>query len=119
MIRGVGIDLLDIARMERILGREHFMTRVFTASERERIGRGPLSAQTAAGIFCAKEACAKAMGKGLGGLRFQEVSVEKIASGQPYLVFSGGMAGQTFRAHLSISHSGGSAVAVVVLEDEA
>ena len=63
MIIGVGFDLVDIIRIERLIGDTRFLERVFSEEEREYIasqGRG--AAQSAAGMFAAKEAAAKALG---------------------------------------------------------
>ena len=102
----LGLDLLDIARMERRLTSEGFMRRCFTAEERAYIARkGAGAAQTAAGIFCAKEALAKATGTPLlRVLRHSEVL--HTASGQPYFNLPG--------VSLSISHTAATAAAVVL-----
>jgi holo-[acyl-carrier protein] synthase len=63
---GVGLDLLDISRMENKLEDGRFMNRIYTAGEKAYIlSRGKFSASSAAGIFCAKEAFMKAVGEGL------------------------------------------------------
>ena len=58
MIFGVGIDLIDIERIERAIQKPHFVERIFSEEERENIARK--GAQTAAGYWAAKEAIAKA-----------------------------------------------------------
>ena len=64
-IIGIGTDLCSIARIERAMEKEHFYMKVFLPGERaylERAGRG--KAQSAAAMFAAKEAVAKALGTG-------------------------------------------------------
>lgn len=66
MIRGVGLDLCEIARMEKTLADERFLARYFTEAERDYIlGRGRGAAQSLAGCYAAKEAVVKAMGCGI------------------------------------------------------
>ena len=65
MIIGVGIDSLRIARMENAVKREAFLNRVFTENERRYLNGKYLAAQSAAGMFCAKEAVLKALSLGI------------------------------------------------------
>ena len=69
---GVGIDLLDVARLERALQRRpRLAERVFTEAEREYAAGRPRPAMHLAARFCAKEAVAKALG--LTGWSFRDV----------------------------------------------
>ena len=70
MIRGIGCDLCAIPRMEEILQDGRFLRRYFTADERAYILDRVQAAQTAAGIFAAKEALLKALGTGFRALRW-------------------------------------------------
>ena len=74
-MNAVGADILEISRMRRLLENDYFMRRVFSAREREYIAsKCTAAAQSAAGIFCAKEAFIKATGvTGLSMLRKSEV----------------------------------------------
>lgn len=119
MIFGVGIDLLEIERMERLLQNDAFMERVFTEYERTYIaGKGRAAAASAAGMFCAKEAASKALGRGL-AISLQEIEVRHTEHGAPYLTLYGKAAeeygGLTF--NLSITHTGVTAGAVVTAEN--
>ena len=68
LILGIGADLCDIRRVERVMERfgERFLLRVFTEAERARAARRHkrLWPGTFAKRFAAKEACAKALGTG-------------------------------------------------------
>ena len=68
-MRGLGIDLCGVGRIERELKRgDAFLRRFFTNSERAYIAsRGQMGAQSAAAMFAAKEAFLKAVGAGIGG----------------------------------------------------
>ncbi|HEU0103328.1 MAG TPA: holo-ACP synthase [Mycobacteriales bacterium] len=114
-IVGVGVDVVDVARLERVLARTpRLADRLFTAGERER------SVESLAARFAAKEAVAKALGAP-GGLRWLDAEVLTGERGRPVLALHGGVAAeaeaQGIRTwHLSLSHDGGLATAVVVAE---
>lgn len=116
MIVGVGIDVVDIARLDRALARTpRLALRLFTDAEQSTRRPGSLAAR-----FAAKEATAKALGAP-GGLRWRDAEVVSDDAGRPHLVLHGGVAeeaaAQGIRTwHLSLSHDGGVATAVVVAE---
>ena len=121
MILGIGVDLCEIARLERAIAREGFLMRFFTQEERDYIAsRGAMGAQSAAGLFAAKEAMLKALGVGL-ALPLREAGVTHDAQGAPRAALTGAaaarlaaMGGRTM--HLSISLEGGMGVAMAVAE---
>jgi holo-[acyl-carrier protein] synthase len=95
MIIGLGTDLCDIRRVERVMARfgDRFLERVFTETERARAARRTeaLRAGTFAKRFAAKEACAKALGTGFAkGVFHSDMGVVNLASGQPTLALTGG-----------------------------
>ena len=95
MIIGLGTDLCDIRRVERVMSRfgDRFLERVFTATERARAARrtDSLQAATFAKRFAAKEACAKALGTGFSqGVFHSDMGVVNLPSGRPTMVLSGG-----------------------------
>ena len=95
MILGVGLDLIDIRRIERTLERfgERFVERVFTPAERLRAERRPNPAASYAKRYAAKEACAKALGTGFRrGVYWRDIGVLNRASGQPIVHLTGGAA---------------------------
>ena len=96
MILGTGTDILDIRRIEKTLARfgERFEQRIFTELERKRAARRPEQrAATYAKRFCAKEACAKALGTGIHrGVYWRDMGVANLPSGQPTMRLSGGAA---------------------------
>ncbi len=120
-----GVDLVAIARIERLLDRnaERFLARLCTAAEREARGPSP-RAESIAACFAAKEAVAKALGVGLrpfaaDGVDLHEIEVLHDARGRPFLRLSGQAArrAEALGVHewsLSISHESGLAVALVV-----
>ena len=120
MILGIGIDLADIGRIERAVARHpRFLERVYSEAERAAVARK--GAQTAAGYFAAKEAVSKALGTGIRGFSMADISIEPDGLGKPTARLSGGalrrmeeMGGKSLL--VSITHAGGFAAAVAVLE---
>jgi holo-[acyl-carrier protein] synthase len=93
MILGIGSDLCDIRRIEKVLERhgERFIARVFTAVERAKAEKRAGRAETYAKRFAAKEACAKALGTGFrGGVFFRDLGVVNLPSGRPTMALTGG-----------------------------
>jgi len=124
VIIGLGIDVLEVARMGEALRRhgEHFESRVFTDSERESCRNRGDRILALAARFAAKEACLKALGTGWAeGVGFRDVEVVRNGNEPPRLILHGGAAriaearGVT-RWHVSLTHQPGIAAAVVVLE---
>ncbi|WP_298427967.1 holo-ACP synthase [Rhodoblastus sp.] len=92
MIVGLGVDLCDIRRIERALEKygERFTRRCFTPVERAKADGRKARAATYAKRFAAKEACAKALGTGLGqGVSWQDMGVVNDSFGRPSLELKG------------------------------
>ena len=93
MILGIGSDLCDIRRIEKVLARhgDRFIHRVFTETERNRAERKATRVETYAKRFAAKEACAKALGTGFRrGVFFRDLGVVNLPSGRPTMKLTGG-----------------------------
>ncbi|MDL2253614.1 holo-ACP synthase [Ruminococcaceae bacterium OttesenSCG-928-I18] len=121
MIFGIGMDCVEIARMDKSLARPRFIKRVFSTEESALFAtKGKGAAASAAACFAAKEAFLKACGRGLGTFSLPEIAALRRSSGAPYFVFSGAAAEfcsrNSLSCHLSLSHEGGLAFAYVVLE---
>ncbi len=86
MITGIGTDLVEIARVQKAIGRSAFLEKVYTKKERELIAARSVRA---AGNFAAKEAVAKALGCGFAGIAPAEIEVLREPSGMPYVVLHG------------------------------
>ncbi len=116
----VGVDLVEISRVERVLQRhgERFLRRVYT--EREvAYARGRAAAL--ATRWAAKEAAAKAFGTGIGSIRFNEIEILCDEQGKPELHLHGRaaqLANQCQWKYLavSLSHAGDCAIAFVVAQ---
>jgi holo-[acyl-carrier protein] synthase len=110
MIVGLGLDLVDIARIEEAMKNPRFIFRVLTDAEREMCR----TAQCVAGRWAAKEAIAKAIGL---PLTWQQVEVLPDETGAPHVkVDSPSFDPVRLRIHVSITHERDHAAAVAVLE---
>lgn len=118
---GIGVDVCEIARVGRLLGRSpRAGERLFTAHELAYAGTGPVAATRLAARFAAKEAVVKTLGGAAAGMTWHDVSVHSDGAA-PRLVVSGAVAERAAALgvrfwHLSLSHDAGVAVAVVVAE---
>jgi holo-[acyl-carrier protein] synthase len=122
VVLGIGIDLCEVPRVERAVARhgERFLSRVYRDGELRRPRGSPVFAEHAAGLFAAKEAAMKALGTGLRGVSFREVAVTRAPGGAPRLALFGRAAARAAAlgaaaAHVSITHTGEMAAAVVLL----
>ncbi|GAB2701511.1 holo-ACP synthase [Paenibacillus thermoaerophilus] len=129
MIIGIGNDLVELARIRGMLdgpAGERFCERVLTPAEREleasRKGRRRI--EFVAGRFAAKEAVAKALGTGIGGIvGLQDIEVLADEAGRPVCVLSAACRARlgwgddgSWRIHVSLSHSDTFAAAVAIVE---
>ncbi len=124
MILGTGIDTVEIARFQRFIdeGNQALLNRLFAVAELECCVSKKQAASCLAGRFAAKEAFVKALGTGLrDGLNWIEIEVVNDLLGKPSIKLSG-VTERIFlnrgsaAIHLSISHDGANAVAIVILE---
>jgi holo-[acyl-carrier protein] synthase len=100
MILGIGSDLVDIRRIEKVIARhgERFINRIFTDIERAKAERRATRIETYAKRFAAKEACSKALGTGFRrGVFFKDMGVVNLPSGRPTMQLTGGALDQLRR----------------------
>ena len=127
MILGLGSDLVDIRRIEKVLARhgDRFIRRIFTPVEIAKAERRATRIDTYAKRFAAKEACAKALGTGFRkGVFFRDLGVVNLPSGRPTLALTGGAlirlreitpAGYEARIDLSLTDEYPLAQAIVII----
>ena len=121
MIVSVGIDVVLVSRFARAMERTPLLVeRLFTASERVTSSGNPRSPESLAARFAAKEAVAKALGAPA-GLHWHDCEIVTDPDGRPWLTVSGTVAAVAtergvHRWHLSLSHDGGIASAMVLAE---
>ena len=97
MIIGIGSDIIDITRIEKVIGRhgDRFIDRIFTEAERAkaepRSKMPKLIWATYAKRFAAKEACSKALGTGIRrGVWWRDMGVVNLPGGRPTMKLTGG-----------------------------
>ncbi len=124
MIKGLGVDTIELERIERVY-REYnprFIDRVYSSEEKAYALRFKDPVPRLAARFAAKEACMKALGTGWNfGVRWKDISVVNNRMGKPELVLTGKAKDffekmEAGHVHLSITHSRRYATAVVIFE---
>lgn len=121
VIVAVGIDVVLVDRFARALARTPLLAdRLFTEAERHTRSGSPRSPESLAARFAAKEAVAKALGAPA-GLSWHDCEIVPDPDGRPWLAVSGTVAAVADARgvnhwHLSLSHDGGIASAMVVAE---
>ena len=123
MIYGIGVDLVDVRRVEAIIFRwqDRFLRRIFTQKEIHYCNNKKNPAQRFATRYAAKEAFLKALfPKGMSGISVLEVEIDQKES-RPVVNMFGGVKKYADeigikKVHLMVSHDGNYGIANVVLE---
>ncbi len=124
MILGMGLDMVEVSRIQRAMDRfgRRFLQKLFSPSEIAYCSEKVLKAECLAGTFAAKEAFLKALGTGVSkGISFLEVEVVRERGAPPTISVSG-RAKEAMEKKggkeviLSITHDGGFALAAVVIQ---
>tara|TARA_R110002095_G_scaffold87238_4_gene76006 strand:- start:3735 stop:4142 length:408 start_codon:yes stop_codon:yes gene_type:complete len=129
MIIGLGTDIVEIARIEKLYHRfgTRFLQRLFTENEQAYCAEKTHAALARyAKRFAAKEACLKALGTGRShSIKWRDIDVTRTNLGQPTLSLSGKCLdialkrlepGYSLKAHVSLSDTKDLAQATVILE---
>ncbi|MCL2804595.1 MAG: holo-ACP synthase [Treponema sp.] len=122
MITGIGVDIVQINRMERWLDDEKLLERFFHPKELLlSSARKNSKSQALAARFAAKEAFGKALGTGLAQISLKDIMIYNDDNGKPELKLFGS-AQEAFeksgaaKAHVSLSHEKENAIAMIILE---
>ncbi|MDR0599578.1 MAG: holo-ACP synthase [Treponema sp.] len=122
MIVGVGVDAVKVSRLEKWAADSALLERFFDPREISAVReRGGGMVRSLAARFAAKEAFVKALGTGLAGIVLRDIMVLNPLDRRPELTLEGSalealrVSGGT-RAHLSLTHEGDMAIALVVVE---
>ena len=126
MIVGIGVDIVDVARVEGLLARyrDRFVRRCFTDAEAGYARKSVREAERLAGRFAVKEAVLKAFGTGKSqGILWRDVETIRGAMGKPEVILYGNALEYMKKLNgksifVSITHDGGKAVAFVIIETE-
>lgn len=122
MIRGIGVDIVEIGRIRRLIeSEEHrFLNKVFTSAEIAYCNAKANRFQHFAARFAAKEAVSKALATGWAGdFRWKHVEVTNDPSGLPRIAVYGSLREHLGSAHIqiSLSHADTYVVAVALIEE--
>ncbi len=121
MIKGTGIDITEIDRIRKNLDNEKFMNKIFSKNEQEYLRTRKYNAQTAAGMFAAKEAVSKCLGTGFSNFGPCHVEIFKDEMGKPSVKLTDNALKRSEELeisiiHVSISHTRELAAAFCVAE---
>ena len=121
MIIGIGIDIIEINRIEKVMLRtSSFIEKSFTSNEIEYFKSKGLKGNVIAGNFAAKEAISKAIGTGFRGFGLKDIEVLRDGLGKPVVNLSYKIYKlldiKEFNMHVSISHNKENAIAYAVME---
>ena len=121
MADGIGIDLVEVSRIEDMMKKPGFLERVFTPAEIKECQSFKHSAESFAARFAAKEAVGKALGTGVGGkLSWHDVEILRTEHGSPIVNISPSAMEQLNHRSIkiSLSHTDSYAVAVAIIDKE-
>jgi|SRR5271157_2018688 len=118
MILRTGVDLIEISRVSAVITRhgKHYLNRIYTDAELEQYGQ---NAESLAGRFAAKEAVAKALGTGIGDVKWKDIEILGDEQNAPVITLRGAAERTAKKLGLnewsvSISHSESHAIAITV-----
>ncbi|MFO7841739.1 MAG: holo-ACP synthase [Fidelibacterota bacterium] len=113
-----GIDIVDIARFDKLVSKAAFMNKYFHPAEIDYVNRSAHAARHLAVRFAAKEAVRKVLLSHVDTLSWKDSWIENDQSGKPYLHFSDKIKGKIGIRHasVSLSHTDSTAVAIVMID---
>ena len=121
MITGIGIDIIEISRIDQSISQygNAFLSKLFTDNEIQYCSSKQFPTQHFAARFAAKEAFSKAISTGWSGeFEWKNIEVKNDPAGKPDFILYGKTAEtlQGYSVFLSMSHSDSTVVAFVVIE---
>lgn len=121
MIKGTGIDITEVDRIKNNLAHEKFISKIYSKNEIEYLNLRKFNAQTAAGMFAAKEAVSKSLGTGFSNFGPCHIEILKDELGKPHVNLTGNALKRAKEIgieniQVSISHTEEYAIAFCVAE---
>jgi len=118
-IKGIGCDIVSISRIAKVIVDQKFLDKVYTVYEQDYIYQK--GAQTAAGLWAAKEAVSKALETGFVGFTAKDIEIRHNESGTPQIMLYNGAKTRAElidvkTVYISISHEKEQAMAFAVIE---
>lgn len=119
-MQGLGTDIIEIARIERVIERygSKFLDRIYTKTEQEYCLKYRESARHFSGRFAAKEAIVKSLGTGINkDINWKDIEIVNDSHGKPTVIFSESLKEMFDHPHvlISISHCKEYATATAIL----
>jgi holo-[acyl-carrier protein] synthase len=128
MILGIGLDIVKISRIEKIVekSQENFLQKIYTQSEIDKfhsISSEKRKSEFLAKRFTAKEAFSKALGVGIGKIKFHEIEIYNDTNGKPKItktekinqLIKDLFTVENYQINLSITDDAGIAQSIVIL----
>ena len=123
MIKGIGVDIVDVKRFEKWIHDENILNRFFNKNEMSTAKSDQHKMEHYASRFAAKEAFGKALGVGITSFSLQDIFVQNDENGKPYIVIQNS-AKNVFEKiigegniQLSLSNEKNNAIAFVIIQD--
>ena len=122
MIKGIGIDIIEIDRIENIVSKnKRFLQKIFTEAEIDYIKSRNYNSNTISGLFSSKEAISKVLGTGISGFNWTDIEIIHDQLGKPRVKLKGNAKIISDNKNidqilLSISHSNKDAISVAIGE---
>lgn len=120
MIKGLGVDIIEISRIERAIERNpRFLKKIYTDCELESVSDKGNYSTSLAGYFAAKEAVSKSLGLGIRNMNWNDIEIKKDLHGKPYIKLHNNAKKIAYSKHIceiliSISHSKENAIAQAI-----
>lgn len=120
MIKGIGIDIIEVDRIRKaVIKNTNFTKRIFTIEENKIFEEKDYLPHTIAGLFAAKEAVAKALGTGIRDMKWKDIEILKNSLGKPYVKLHNNARDLAYSMNIeeiliSISHSKENAIAQAI-----
>lgn len=117
MIKGIGIDIIEINRIAKAIDKSpRFIERIFTENEISILNKNNMKPASVAGFFAAKEAVVKALGTGLRDMKWKDIEILKDELGKPLVLLHNNALKTAYSRNINtilitISHSKENAVA--------
>lgn len=121
MIFGIGIDMIEISRIQKGMVKPSFLKKLFTKNEIQYFKTRSYAVETVAGNFAAKEAVVKSLGVGFSKFLITDLEVLRDEKGKPIVTFTGKAEAyikemKVSHVHISISHNKEHAAAIAIAE---
>ncbi|MFO7888023.1 MAG: NAD(P)H-hydrate dehydratase [Eubacteriales bacterium] len=115
-MKGIGLDIVKISRIEKLKDKKKFIDKIFDENEKNYMKKKKYSSQTIAGFFASKEAVSKAWGTGIGKTSWKDIKIRHDLNGAPYAILKI-LDNSEVYVNLSITHEKKYASAVALLDD--